>query len=501
MQTLAIVVEIFDAIVIGSGFGGLGAALELAEQGQRVALLESLNYPGGCASTVKRGAYSFEAGATLFSGFGENQQMRKWIDRYQMPVELDWLDPMIDLRTPDWQLPISTRREQLVENFSKMPGAPREKLQSFFERQRKVADTLWALFDDPKLLPPVTIASLLKHVGRSPRYLPLLPLIGRSMMDVVRQEGLEDFEPLKVYLDALCQITVQVSAEDAEAPFALAATDYCFRGTAHIRGGVGVLARALCNTIDDLGGSVHFAHRVKMIEHQSGGWVVTTRKGEFTAPTVIANLLPQSLLALTKNPTRSLKKKLQASAKRVEGGWGAAMLYLGIDAAAISNDSAHHFELIADTSLPFMKGNHIFCSASDRRETERAPEGQRTMTVSTHVPMPELMALPQDEQAAYISQIQSSMRDTLRTIAPELYKAVLFEMTASPRTFERFTQRPHGYVGGVPRRVGLKNYQGIFPTELMPGLFMVGDSTFPGQSTLATAIGGMRTAQAALGRN
>ena len=174
------------------------------------------------------------------------------------------------------------------------------------------------------------------------------------------------------------------------------------------------------------------------------------------------------------------------------------MLYVGIDAQAISTDSAHHFELIADPKQPFMKGNHIFCSASDRREVERAPEGQRTMTISTHVPMQELRELSSQEQGVYIEEIQSNMRQTLKRLAPELADAVVFEMTASPRTFERFTQRPHGYVGGIPRRVGLKNYQGIFPRALMPGLYAVGDSSFPGQSTLATAIGGMRTAQAAI---
>ena len=63
----------FDSIVVGAGFGGLGAALQLAEGGQKVLLLEALKYGGGCAATFKRGDYRFEAGATLFSGFSEGQ--------------------------------------------------------------------------------------------------------------------------------------------------------------------------------------------------------------------------------------------------------------------------------------------------------------------------------------------------------------------------------------------------------------------------------------------
>ena len=68
-------------------------------------------------------------------------------------------------------------------------------------------------------------------------------------------------------------------------------------------------------------------------------------------------------------------------------------------------------------------------------------------------------------------------------------------MPASPRTFERFTSRAHGYVGGVPRTPGLHNYDGLFPSPMLPGLYMVGDSVFPGQSTLAVALGGVRTAR------
>jgi phytoene dehydrogenase-like protein len=60
----------FDVLVIGAGFGVLGAALSLAEQGARVCLCESLGYPGGCASTFQRGGFRFDAGATLLSGLG-----------------------------------------------------------------------------------------------------------------------------------------------------------------------------------------------------------------------------------------------------------------------------------------------------------------------------------------------------------------------------------------------------------------------------------------------
>ena len=63
----------YDAIIIGAGFGGIGTALSLAEKGFKVALFEFLRYPGGCAGTFTRRGYRFEAGATLSSGFADQQ--------------------------------------------------------------------------------------------------------------------------------------------------------------------------------------------------------------------------------------------------------------------------------------------------------------------------------------------------------------------------------------------------------------------------------------------
>ena len=90
------------------------------------------------------------------------------------------------------------------------------------------------------------------------------------------------------------------------------------------------------------------------------------------------------------------------------------------------------------------------------------------------------------------------MKNCILKHIPELQPHIVDMFSASPRTFERFTKRPLGCVGGIPRKVGLHNYSGLFPKESLPNLWLVGDSVFPGQSTLATAVGGIRTANALL---
>ena len=158
--------EVFDALVIGAGFGGLGAALTLAEAGARVCLCETLRYPGGCASTFSRDGYRFDAGATLVSGLGPGQLFGDWIARHALEVDLEWMDPLLELRAPGVELTIRRDRGALLEDLCRLEAAPAQALRAFFAEQRRVADVLWSLFDDPSFLPPLSGGSLLRHADK-----------------------------------------------------------------------------------------------------------------------------------------------------------------------------------------------------------------------------------------------------------------------------------------------------------------------------------------------
>lgn len=483
-----------DVVVIGAGFGGLATALRLSELGARVVLCETLRYPGGCASTFTRNGYQFEAGATLFSGLGEGQLFSRWNEEWDLGVRFDPIDPLVEMRTGRWSLEVPPDRDAFVSRFCELPEADPEALRGFFGTQRRVADALWRLFDDPSLLPPLSSGSVLRHLGRTFSYGPVMRWMGRPLSDVVEHHGLAGWEPLRAYLDAVAQITVQASSSEAEAPFAMAAMDYFFRGTGHVHGGIGSLAWGLTKAVERAGGEVLLANRVKAIHRDAKRWRVESRKGDILAGTIVANMLPQTLAAMTKPQMNGVLADVETS---VESGWGAAMLYLAVDESAVSKSAAHHLQLIDDESESLTEGNHVFCSISASDERERAPDGQRTVTMSTHVPMKKLQRLSAEEQGTYVAEVQARMRRTVARRAPELLDYATFEMTASPRTFARFTGRHLGYVGGVPRRVGWHHYRprALWPREAAPGLYLVGDSVLLGQSTLAVALGGARTAQ------
>src|SRR3954452_3042725 len=53
------------AVVIGSGFGGLAAAVRLGARGYRVTVLERLDAPGGRAYVYRQDGFTFDAGPTI----------------------------------------------------------------------------------------------------------------------------------------------------------------------------------------------------------------------------------------------------------------------------------------------------------------------------------------------------------------------------------------------------------------------------------------------------
>ncbi|MEZ6016760.1 MAG: NAD(P)-binding protein [Planctomycetota bacterium] len=510
----------WDAIVVGGGFGGLGAALRLVEAGRSVLLLERVGYLGGCACTFEHEGDHFEGGATLFAGLGEGELFGRWIARYGLDVPFERLERPVELRAGA-AVRVSAHRDraQFVAGLTALPGAPVAALQRFFALQAAVAERLWALFDEPSLLPPLTLQSALRHVARSPRYVKLLPLLGRTLWSVLARHGLTRFAPLVHWLDAQCQITVQCSAREADALFAFAALDYHHRGAAHVRGGIGVLASELGRAFERAGGRLQMRSAVSSVERHGGEWRVTARGMTHRARAVFLNVLPQVAQRIVRGVDVA---PFERAAARVRTGWGAAALFRVLAPPLDAPPGPLHLELVDDVAQPFVAGNHVFLSIGAAGEGVRDPALRRA-TASTHVDLNALRALDEDGQRRAVDAVHARMRETIARRAPEWTQCVR-ELTASPRTYARWVGRGDeapqgtaaaaigaatggwvgghtggplkgplgGWVGGVPRRAGVALYRELFARTGAHGLTLVGDSVFPGQSTLACALGAMR---------
>jgi len=90
------------AVVIGSGFGGLAAAIRLGARGYRVTVLERLDAPGGRASVFRQDGFTFDAGPTIVTApFLLEELWALCGKRLEDDVELRRMDPFYRIRFQD----------------------------------------------------------------------------------------------------------------------------------------------------------------------------------------------------------------------------------------------------------------------------------------------------------------------------------------------------------------------------------------------------------------
>jgi phytoene desaturase len=91
-----------DAVVVGSGFGGLAAAVRLQAAGLDTTLLEKRDKPGGRAYVYEQDGFTFDAGPTVITAPHTLREVFEAADqRLDDHVDLHRVDPFYRLDWPD----------------------------------------------------------------------------------------------------------------------------------------------------------------------------------------------------------------------------------------------------------------------------------------------------------------------------------------------------------------------------------------------------------------
>jgi phytoene dehydrogenase-like protein len=171
------------------------------------------------------------------------------------------------------------------------------------------------------------------------------------------------------------------------------------------------------------------------------------------------------------------------------------MVYAGVDGTILpAGLPLHHQVLVRE---PLGEGNSVFLSLSLAGDAARGPAGQRALTISTHTDLKAWWRLFESDRDAYEARKAATLErvlDAAEVAVPGLRGAARLILPGTPVSFQRFTHRSRGWVGGFPQ-TNLFRARG---PRLGRELWLVGDSIFPGQSVLATALGGQRVAHALL---
>ena len=481
-------IEKYDIAVVGAGVGGLTAAAVLARTGLRVIVLEAEAYPGGCAGTFYYQGYRFDAGATLAAGFYPGGPMdlvarEAGIANWSVAPS----DLVMVIHLPDGSM---ARR---FAPASPCPSDERyldENSPAFWRWQRHRAEAAWDLALQFPDWPPQTFSEAARLAGIGLRWMLRHPDPG-IWLDALLPAGVhlrQVGQGLRDLVDAQLLISAQATSEKVYSLYAAAALDLPNRGAAHVIGGMGGVASTLVQQIRHHGGDVRFKAEVTQIASSKNGmWRLDIkRKRSLQARSVICDLPVENIRRLLGKKTRKDRNEIPAD------GWGAFMLHLGVDERVFPNDMALHHQIIG--SRPFGEGNTVFVSISLEWDDSRAPQGKRALTVSSHTRLEPWWRIFESDKDAYEQRKQEYTERMLlqvERILPQIRQGISLLLPGTPVTFQRFTGRARGWVGGYPQT----NLFRARAPRLAPGLWVVGDSIFPGQSMPAVALGGVRVAK------
>lgn len=478
-----------QTVVIGAGIGGLTAAALLLQRGHKVTVLEGHIYPGGSAGTFYHKKFRFDAGATLAGGFSPGGPHARVADILGLEWPISPVDPAWVVHLPDGRR-VTQWADHEAWRDERRRAFPAD--ESFWHLQERLADISWDVSSRPFPWPPRSLNDLVSlGFGLRPKTFQSLPYLTQTIGDISRSG-----DPMfRAFLDGQLLIAAQTTAAYTNALYGSAALDLPRRGVNHVRGGIGNLAKTLVDWIRANGGQVLYRHRVGKIDTNARGRAIrvhTTKGISLDGDFFLANLTPWGLSNLLGEDAPS---GFRREVSRLKPTWGAFTLYLGLDSAILPAGLADHHQIIVDHHQPLGEGNSVFISLSDTDEHERAPAGMRAATLSTHTNIANWWRLRNEpDEAAYHERREMYVERLLHAAEiaiPGLRQAVRLCLPGTPVTFQYYTGRPMGMVGGFPQT---SIFKARGPQTGINNLWLVGDSIFPGQSTAGVTLGAMRVA-------
>ncbi len=270
------------AVVVGSGFGGLAAAIRLGARGYRVTVLEKLDAPGGRAYVHRQDGFTFDAGPTLVTApflFEELWQLcgRRLAD----DVELVPLSPYYRIRFADGEtFDCSGDRDALRAQIERLAPGDLDG----YERFMRASEAIYKVgFEELGHLPFsrwTDMARILPKMVRLESYRSVYGFVARHVRDPRLRFALS-FHPLFVGGNPFSVTSI----------YALIAFLERRHGVYFAMGGTGSLVRGMAGLIDRQGGTLRCGEEVAAIttsDHAATGVRLASGR-ELRADIVVSN--------------------------------------------------------------------------------------------------------------------------------------------------------------------------------------------------------------------
>jgi ferredoxin-NADP reductase/phytoene dehydrogenase-like protein len=277
--------QLFDAIVIGAGNGGMTGALTLCGAGKKVLLLEQHSITGGCGSSFVRGRFEFETGLHQLYGIGQSITGEKGALR-KLFEELDVWDKIEFVRQEEafrlafkgmGEIALPNTRDEFVQELKDFFGAEADAIERYQLLVEKVGVEFMRLYETTAQGEPVTQKSF-----------PLLYEYGTKTGLEMLNQYFENALLKGVYQCLYGYLGIPIE----RIPFAVLAALYeRDGGTWTVRETSMSMSNALTNAFIDRGGTLKLNTRVEriLIEDNAVKGVVTAAGETYYANVVLCN--------------------------------------------------------------------------------------------------------------------------------------------------------------------------------------------------------------------
>ncbi len=272
-------------MVIGSGFGGLAAAVRLAARGFQVTVLEQLDAPGGRAYVHQQDGFSFDAGPTIITApFLLEELWSLCGRRFADDVDLRLMDPFYRIRFDDGKIfDYSGDAEKVKAQIAQYSPADADGYDRFMKMSEKVFKVGFEELGHVPFGSLMDMARIVPDMARLQSYRTVYGMVSKYIKDPYIRQVLS-FHPLLVGGNPFTVTSIYVLISFLERKW----------GVHSVMGGTGALVKALVSLIEGQGSVIRYKSGVEQILVDNGRvcGVQLTSGEKIPAQVVVSNVDP-----------------------------------------------------------------------------------------------------------------------------------------------------------------------------------------------------------------